>query len=160
MLFLPPPPLHQVLVRAFDFHGQPQRTGTDPICVRFTDPQGREAPSHLVDREDGTYEVTLLPLSPGHHTLSVDILSRAIQGSPYNIPVRGRQRPQWSINAGTLRTVKTSTSGFSRLPSGVFFTPNPQTHTRAWLTAFVESNPFLPCHTVRGHRVQNVHPIL
>ncbi|VDM31208.1 unnamed protein product [Hydatigera taeniaeformis] len=92
--------LAKVMVRAYDYHGEPQTAGTDPISVRFEDAQGREAPACLVDHGDGTYEVSLCALSPGAHTLVVQILSRPIRGSPFNLHVRGRQTPRWSIVDG------------------------------------------------------------
>ena len=71
----------KVLVRAFDYHGKPQTAGTDPISVRFEEEaQGREAPAHLVDRGDGTYEVTLCAIDPGEHSFVMNILSRIIRG--------------------------------------------------------------------------------
>ncbi|VDD74293.1 unnamed protein product [Mesocestoides corti] len=90
----------KVLVRAFDYHGQPQTTGTDPIVVRFVDAHGREAPSQLVDLGNGSYEITILPINAGPHKLSVNIISRPIRGSPFRIAVRSRQKPRWSINEG------------------------------------------------------------
>ncbi|VDO02287.1 unnamed protein product [Rodentolepis nana] len=87
----------KVLVQAYDYHGERQTTGKDPISVHFKDSNGREASSLLVDNGDGSYEITLCPVSAGPHTLAVNILSRPIRGSPYVINVRGRQKPQWSI---------------------------------------------------------------
>ncbi|KAL5103496.1 hypothetical protein TcWFU_002572 [Taenia crassiceps] len=89
--------LAKVMVRAYDYHGEPQTADTDPIKVRFEDAQGRDAPACLVDHGDGTYEVSLCALSPGAHSLVVQILSRPIRGSPFSLHVRGRQKPRWSI---------------------------------------------------------------
>ncbi|VDK23323.1 unnamed protein product [Taenia asiatica] len=92
--------LAKVMVRAYDYHGEPQTAGTDPINVRFEDAQGRDAPVCLVDHGDGTYEVSLCALSPGVHSLVVQILSRPIRGSPFSLHVRGRQKPRWSLVDG------------------------------------------------------------
>uniref|UniRef100_A0A0X3NLJ2 RING-type domain-containing protein n=2 Tax=Schistocephalus solidus TaxID=70667 RepID=A0A0X3NLJ2_SCHSO len=88
----------KVIVRAYDYHGQPQTVGTDPITAHFTDSHGREAPSHLLDLGNGSYEITLLPVSSGAHKLSVNILSRPIRGSPFLISVRARQAPYWCLH--------------------------------------------------------------
>lgn len=95
-------------MQAYDYHGEPQTTGKDPISVHFKDPNGREVSSVLVDNGDGSYEITLCPVSAGPHTLAVNILSRPIRGSPYTINVRGRQKPQWSIVDGELLCIPSS----------------------------------------------------
>ncbi len=94
----------QVLVQAYDYHGQPQTGGTDPIVVRLSNAVGHESADspRLTDLGDGRYEVSLLPVSPGPHRLSIDILSRPIRGSPFHIPVKLRQRPTWHIHEGML----------------------------------------------------------
>ena len=74
--------------------------------MRFEDPHGREAPSSLVDRGDGSYEITLCSMNAGMHSLAVNILSRPIRGSPFNINVRECQKPRWSIFEGKLVVLK------------------------------------------------------
>ncbi|VDK35137.1 unnamed protein product [Taenia asiatica] len=108
--------LAKVMVRAYDYHGEPQTAGTDPINVRFEDAQGRDAPVCLVDHGDGTYEVSLCALSPGVHSLVVQILSRPIRGSPFSLHVRGRQKPRWSlVDAEDSASVLLLDTGNSRL---------------------------------------------
>ncbi|KAH9279784.1 Tripartite motif-containing protein 3 [Echinococcus granulosus] len=119
--------LAKVMVRAYDYHGEPQTAGTDPINVRFEDAQGREAPVCLVDHGDGTYEVSLCALSPGAHCLVVQILSRPIRGSPFNLHVRGRQRARWSIVDGPDGRGLVQPFAVAVVPSSRFQTPTATT---------------------------------
>ncbi|BHF57283.1 hypothetical protein SprV_0100022400 [Sparganum proliferum] len=114
----------KVVVRAYDYHGQPQTVGTDPITARFIDSHGREAPSQLLDLGNGSYEITLLPVSPGAHQLSVNILSRPIRGSPFLVSVRARQAPHWCLHEAYEGRTLVQPVAVSALPP---ISPPPQT---------------------------------
>lgn len=91
----------QAIIRAVDYHGRPQSTGgTDPVEVKLLDPDGRIVPTELFDVGDGSYELILRPIIPGMHQLSVQILSRPIRGSPFQLPVRRAQQRRWCLNEG------------------------------------------------------------
>ncbi|KAA3674883.1 tripartite motif-containing protein 2/3, partial [Paragonimus westermani] len=88
-------------IRAVDYHGRPQCTGSaDPIEVMLTDSDGRSVPVELFDMGDGTYDLLLRPVTAGLHQLSVRILSRPIRGSPFQLLVRRAQQREWCFTEG------------------------------------------------------------
>uniref|UniRef100_A0A183AYA5 Carboxypeptidase regulatory-like domain-containing protein n=1 Tax=Echinostoma caproni TaxID=27848 RepID=A0A183AYA5_9TREM len=91
----------RAIIRAVDYHGRPQSSGgTDPVEVRLIDADGRLVPTELFDAGDGSYELILRPVTPGTHQLSVQILSRPIRGSPFQLPVRRAQQRRWCLSEG------------------------------------------------------------
>lgn len=91
----------QSIIRAVDYHGRPQLTGgTDPIEAKLTDPGGGAIPTELVDLGNGSYELHLRPVMAGVHQLSVQILNRAIRGSPFQLHVKQSQQRRWTLNEG------------------------------------------------------------
>ncbi|TGZ61877.1 hypothetical protein CRM22_007726 [Opisthorchis felineus] len=89
-------------IQAVDYYGRPQSTGgTDPIDVVLTDPEGRSVPTELFDMGDGSYELLIRPVTAGLHQLSVQILSRPIRGSPFQLSVRRAQQRSWCFTEGS-----------------------------------------------------------
>ncbi|THD23379.1 Tripartite motif containing protein 2 [Fasciola hepatica] len=91
----------RAVIRAVDYHGRPQSTGgSDPVEVKLIDAEGRLVPTELLDVGDGSYQLILRPVTPGTHQLSIQILSRPIRGSPFQLPVRRAQQRRWCLNEG------------------------------------------------------------
>uniref|UniRef100_S4RXF9 E3 ubiquitin-protein ligase TRIM71 n=1 Tax=Petromyzon marinus TaxID=7757 RepID=S4RXF9_PETMA len=80
-----------------DHGGEFRRTGGDPVCAAALGPDGRAAWAEVRDKQDGTYGVSYRPAADGEHTVSVTVLGRHVEGSPFRVLVRpGRSRPSHS----------------------------------------------------------------
>ncbi|CAM9474854.1 unnamed protein product [Lampetra fluviatilis] len=71
-----------------DHGGEFRRTGGDPVCAAALGPDGRAAWAEVRDKQDGTYGVSYRPAADGEHTVSVTVLGRHVEGSPFRVLVR------------------------------------------------------------------------
>lgn len=84
-----------LLIRACDLHGKQRKDGGDKLIVKWS--QDATGPRHfedeLVDNEDGTYKLHVVPCGEGNYTLSLEFEnptgdgSEPIRGSPFKIIV-------------------------------------------------------------------------
>jgi DNA-binding beta-propeller fold protein YncE len=121
-----------LMVRACDLHGRQRKDGGDKlICTWAQDDRGpRRFEEELVDNEDGTYKLNVVPLAEGTYTLNLAFEiadgSEPIRGSPFRVLVTtpfdytvlgddtlGQAGVPWVDNA----------AGYLRRPSGLAFDP-------------------------------------
>jgi DNA-binding beta-propeller fold protein YncE len=85
-----------LLVRANDLHGKQRREGGDKLQICFS--EDNKTKKHfewdLVDNEDGTYKLNVVPCAEGNFTLSLEFENpmvegetEPVQGSPFAIQV-------------------------------------------------------------------------
>jgi len=70
------------IITAYDYNGQRQRYGGDPVSAEVKHEDGSLVPVKLVDNRDGTYEAHFIPPKGGTFTLKVAIFGRPIKTYP------------------------------------------------------------------------------
>lgn len=75
-------------VHARDHLGEPRLLGGDPVQVTVRAPDGSLCRADVVDRHDGTYQVTFQPQQEGTHIVRVLLRGADIQRSPFAVSVR------------------------------------------------------------------------
>jgi DNA-binding beta-propeller fold protein YncE len=86
-----------LLIRACDLYGKQRQVGGDKLCVKFS--QDNVGKKHfeweLVDNEDGSYKLFVVPNGEGEYKLSLDFESQlqdgtkeAIKGSPFTLGIK------------------------------------------------------------------------
>lgn len=78
-----------------DYHGQPRRSGSDPISAELTGPDEADVPVRVEDLNDGSYRLHFRPLLSGRHRLAVRLLDRPVRHSPLPLEVSAQQTPAW-----------------------------------------------------------------
>ncbi|GFR14409.1 tripartite motif-containing protein 2 [Trichonephila clavata] len=71
-------------ITTYDYHGTAQTEGGDPVVIDLRYENGDSVKTHLVDRNNGTYDVNFLPEQPGNYKLNVTIFDRPIKDSPFH----------------------------------------------------------------------------
>jgi filamin len=61
--------------------------GGQPFEVVVKSPKSQTIPAQVVDKGDGTYEVTYTPVDPGKHLVAVNLSGQPVAKSPYNVPI-------------------------------------------------------------------------
>ncbi|EDO33990.1 predicted protein [Nematostella vectensis] len=79
-----------------DCHGQPLGRSEGELEVDIvTDDNRRVNVDVIVDRRDGTYEVSYTPMQRGTVSINVRVMGEAIGGCPFVVPVVGSLRKSW-----------------------------------------------------------------
>jgi DNA-binding beta-propeller fold protein YncE len=123
-----------LLIRACDLHGRQRSDGGDKLICKWS--QDSRGPKHfeeeLIDNDDGTYKLNVVPMGEGTYTLTVEFENPSgdgteqIKGSPFKVLVTapfdytvlgddtlGQAGVAWIDDA----------AGFLRRPSGIQFDP-------------------------------------
>jgi DNA-binding beta-propeller fold protein YncE len=83
-----------MLVHACDLHGRQRKDGGDKLVVKWS--QDDKGPKHfeeeLIDNEDGTYKLNVVPQAEGSYKLDLEFMSpngesEPIKGSPFSVRV-------------------------------------------------------------------------
>ena len=85
-------------VQTIDYHGVAQAQGGDPVTATVTR-DGKEVPVEVVDREDGTYEVSFTPQAAGTFCLNVSIFNRPVKDCPLFFEVTEHNSPAVSFGS-------------------------------------------------------------
>ena len=99
----------QLKVKSLDSSGQKYLLGDLQVAAKIQ-PQvsGYQAVEGQVeDHEDGTYTITLTPLTAGPHQLLITIDGQDINNSPYNLEVR-HSKPNYNTMNGGYKVLNTS----------------------------------------------------
>ncbi|GBM76538.1 Tripartite motif-containing protein 2 [Araneus ventricosus] len=81
-------------VTTYDYHGTAQTEGGDPVVIDLRYENGDSVKTHLVDRNNGTYDVNFLPEQPGNYKLNVTIFDRPIKDSPFHFVASEHINPE------------------------------------------------------------------
>jgi filamin len=73
-------------IQAVNAAGNNIPVGGENWDVQVSGPSGNITPK-VVDNKNGTYGVTYVATAPGKHTVSVNLKTKPIQGSPFTVPV-------------------------------------------------------------------------
>ncbi|XP_054722260.1 tripartite motif-containing protein 2-like [Uloborus diversus] len=71
-------------ITAYDYHGTRQTDGGDPVVIDLRYENGDSVKTHLLDRNNGMYDVSFLPEQPGNYKLNVTVFDRPIKDSPFH----------------------------------------------------------------------------
>ncbi|KFM68231.1 Tripartite motif-containing protein 2, partial [Stegodyphus mimosarum] len=82
-----------VCITAYDYHGTVQSEGGDPVVIDLRYENGDSVKTHLIDRNNGTYDVNFLPEQPGNYKLNVTVFDRPIKDSPFHFVVSEHINP-------------------------------------------------------------------
>lgn len=69
-------------ITTFDYSGQRQRFGGDPVSAEIRHEDGSSVTARLTDNRDGTYEAHFIPPKGGQYSLKVSIFGRPIKTYP------------------------------------------------------------------------------
>jgi hypothetical protein len=74
-------------IKSLDREGNEMGRGGDPYQVKITGPNG-EVPAEIVDKGDGTYDVSYAPPDAGLHKIEVTLRNKPVAKSPYTVNVK------------------------------------------------------------------------
>ncbi|OQV18481.1 putative Tripartite motif-containing protein 2 [Hypsibius exemplaris] len=83
----------RMTIQCHDLNGEPCKVGGDPITVMIASAGGGVVHHQLVDRENGSYDVTFTPPTANTYSVEVKIFDRHIQGSPFECRVSEHINP-------------------------------------------------------------------
>jgi len=123
-----------LLVRACDLHGRQRKDGGDKLVCTWS--QDSRGPKHfeeeLIDNDDGTYKLNVVPMGEGTYTLKLEFENPAgdgtepIKGSPFKVLVTA-PFDYTVLGDDTLGQAGSpwvdDESGFLRRPAGIQFDP-------------------------------------
>nr|CAD7568850.1 unnamed protein product [Timema californicum] len=86
------------VLHTVDYHGDLRTTGGDPVSVEVipmlgTSPQSQALSTNIEDCDDGTYNITFRPTSPGKYVMKVSVLERPIKDFPLFFDVTEHNNP-------------------------------------------------------------------
>ena len=74
-------------VRTKDHKNEPRRFGSDAVDVNIQTPEGALFRADVLDRQDGTYNVSYLPQTEGKYIISITVRGNHIHDSPFTAQV-------------------------------------------------------------------------
>lgn len=81
-------------VITYDYNGQKQKYGGDPICVTLTSSQSKSTvPCKINDNRDGTYDIQFVPRLADDFTMEITIFGRPIKNYPLKFSVSEHINP-------------------------------------------------------------------
>lgn len=81
-------------VVTYDYNGQRQKFGGDPISVNLLNTSsGQSIPCKVNDNRDGTYEIQFMPLNSGTYSMKIDIFGRQVKNYPLEFEVSEHINP-------------------------------------------------------------------
>ena len=86
-------------VQTIDYHGVVQDQGGDPVTATVTGEGGQECGVSIEDRQDGTYQVSFTPHTPGTFCLKVLIFGRPVKECPLFFEVTEHNSPLLSLGS-------------------------------------------------------------
>nr|CAD7453141.1 unnamed protein product [Timema tahoe] len=86
------------VLHTVDYHGDLRTTGGDPVSVEVipmlgTSSQSQALSTNIEDCDDGTYNITFRPTSPGKYVMKVSVLERPIKDCPLFFDVTEHNNP-------------------------------------------------------------------
>ncbi|XP_049823986.1 tripartite motif-containing protein 3-like isoform X2 [Aethina tumida] len=86
-----------ITLKTVDYHGNPQKTGGDPIQAELsfvtTDQNSTSLPVRIVDCEDGTYRIYFRAPKSGRYGVNLSVIDRPIKDSPLYFDVTQHNNP-------------------------------------------------------------------
>ncbi|XP_066301730.1 tripartite motif-containing protein 2-like [Branchiostoma lanceolatum] len=77
--------------------GRPCVTNSKAVTANMEDPSGTEIPTQLRMKSEGVWEISYVPKVTGKHRLEVKVNSQHVTGSPFDVPVKGKDTPVLTI---------------------------------------------------------------
>jgi len=104
-------------IKSCDRDGNPMGRGGDPYVVKITGPNG-EVPAEIVDKGDGTYDVTYAPPDHGLHRIEVTLRNKQVAKSPYSVMVKEGASHEFSTIERFQFTIRSRTKAGKDKPIG------------------------------------------
>jgi len=86
-------------VQTFDYHGNIQDCGGDPISAEVITDKGSSIETEILDLDNGSYEIRFTPVNVGTYCLKVFIFARAIKDCPMFFDVTRHNSPLLSYGS-------------------------------------------------------------
>ncbi|KAH3767700.1 gelation factor [Pelomyxa schiedti] len=111
-------------LEAKDVTGKRMDKGGFPFVPKVVGPTGAEAPSHIDDNGDGTYNITYSPDVKGKHTITLTLEGQSVAESPYTVNVKaGADFAHTCIERYSFTIVARNKAGELHKKGGDPFTP-------------------------------------
>ena len=87
-------------IQTVDYYGNLRNEGGDPISCNILDPNGQHLSTlpDIIDKQNGEYVISFLPLLSGLYRIEINIFDRPINESPFQLNVSEHINSVWSFS--------------------------------------------------------------